>query len=60
MGCASFGLTLGFQGSLQRDDFDHVAKTGVASPQTFKPGNAVTLAIEVSTQLSDNDHGFAQ
>lgn len=41
-------------------DFHHVAKAGVASPHTFKPRNAVTLAIEVSSQFSDNDHGFTE
>jgi hypothetical protein len=60
MGDASFDLTLRFDGPVKRDDFHHVAKAGVASPHTFKPRNAVTLAIKVSTQLSDKDHGFAQ
>src|ERR1035438_1397600 len=60
MGDASFDLTLRIEGPSKRDDLDHVAKTGVASPHTFKPRNAVTLAIKVSTQLSDNDHGLAE
>jgi hypothetical protein len=60
MGDASFDLTLRFDGRSKREDFHHVAKTGVASPHTFKPGNAVTLAIQVSTQLSDQDRGLAE
>src|ERR1039458_6330635 len=41
-------------------DFHHVAKTGVASPQTLKTRNSVTLAIEVSAQFGDDDHSFAK
>src|ERR1035437_796525 len=41
-------------------DFHHVAKTGVASPQTLKTRNSVTLAIEVSAQFGDDDHGFTE
>ena len=41
-------------------DFHHVAETGVASPQTLKTWNPVTLAIEVSAQFSDNGHCFAE
>ena len=49
-----------FVGPREHYDFHHVAETGVASPHTLKPRNTVTLAIEVSAQFCDNDHGFTE
>src|SRR5437867_13394654 len=49
-----------FGRSLKPDDLHHVIKPGIADPRTLETCRPITLAMEVTAQLSDDDQGCSE
>src|SRR5207244_12726726 len=49
-----------FGRSLKPDDIHHVIKPGIADPRTLETCRPITLAMEVTAQLSDDDQGCSE
>ena len=57
---ACVSLFFRFGNLVALDDFNHVGKAGVAFPEGLESRHAIALAVEVSTQLGNEQDGRAQ